>query len=484
MSRSANLSMSRGAALSLARLVSGIVRVKIVALALGVGGVGIFALALQVNVTAVSLVSMSLAVPIINLGRPRVVAGDFGRTGEIAGTALAILAINVGVLLLASALLGGPLILWIGQGQLDPTLLWPLVAAVILGALASSFWEGITYLSDRFDVYAKAGIASAIADMLFVAVGAWTHGLRGAIIALPAGPLVLLSSYALLLRRDRLARPVLTRLAISADQFPPLLTYSAMMFGAVALTNLGLTTARAAVLFYGGPSANGGLQTATSLSAYILAFVTTGFWGHLHARAAASGDTEEVRNELHHALDRGLLMAFTGCGLAMVLADYLLPLFFSRQFSSAAPLLIAYMPGEFCFQFLTLLISYQLTVSLRRRYLGWSITYIALLVAIALLAVPRFGAPGFVAGHVAGSALTLGLAVSLCWKKGQLNMPLILRGLIYLSILVGTAAFMLTLRDKVGAWSLLALIPFVASGALVSWQLAQGLGIIRHSRTA
>ena len=59
MSRSANLSMSRGAALSLARLVSGIVRVKIVALALGVGGVGIFALALQVNVTAVSLVSMS-----------------------------------------------------------------------------------------------------------------------------------------------------------------------------------------------------------------------------------------------------------------------------------------------------------------------------------------------------------------------------------------------------------------------------------------
>src|SRR5207253_9964242 len=113
-------------------------------------------------------------------------------------------------------------------------------------------------------------------------------------------------------------------------------------------------------------------QTVTSLAAYMLAFVTTGFWGHLHARAAAEGDTPQIRTELHQALRLGLLISFTGCGTAVVLADYLIPLFFAPQFIAATPLMIAYMPGEFCYQFLYLLTSYQLTISRRRRYLAWN----------------------------------------------------------------------------------------------------------------
>ena len=70
MSRTAKSSIAWGGTLSFARLVAGLIRVKVVALALGVGGVGIFSLLQQVNLTGVSLVTMSLAVPIINLGRP------------------------------------------------------------------------------------------------------------------------------------------------------------------------------------------------------------------------------------------------------------------------------------------------------------------------------------------------------------------------------------------------------------------------------
>ena len=83
MSSSASTSFSRGSLLSFARLVSGLIKVKIVALALGVGGVGLFALAQQVNLTAVSLVSMSLAVPMINLGRPFVTSDRFEEAGRI-----------------------------------------------------------------------------------------------------------------------------------------------------------------------------------------------------------------------------------------------------------------------------------------------------------------------------------------------------------------------------------------------------------------
>jgi PST family polysaccharide transporter len=481
MSRLANLNMSRGAALSLARLISGVVRIKVVALALGVGGVGVFALVQQVNLTAVSLVSMSLAVPIINLGRPSVAAGEFTRAGEVAGTALAILVINVIVLLLSSLLFGADLVLRIGQGQLDPALLWALIAAIIFGALASSFWEGMSYLSDRFDIYVTAGILSTLADMLFVAAAAWKYGLRGAIMALPAAPIALFACYAVLLWRDLAARKILQDLSWSPPQLPRLLAYSAMMFGGVALTNLGLTAARSAVLAFGGPAANGNLQTATSLSAYILAFVTTGFWGHVHARAAAAGDTAEVRAELNHALQRGLLISFTGCGLAAVLADYLVPLFYSGQFKGAVPLVIAYMPGELCFQFLTLLISYQLTVNLRRRYLAWSLGYVALLVAVAILAVPRYGAVGYVGGHIAASGAMVMTAASFCWQRGQVRGSLLFRAAVLIGVLALTSTALLFLPATTGPWKLTALVPFLISGAVVAWQILQGVGLVRRA---
>jgi len=239
MSRSAKLNMSRGAVLSMVRLASGIIRVKVVALALGVGGVGIFALAQQVSITAVSLVGLGLATPIINLGRPSVARARYSDAGEVAGSALAILALNITILILVG-LIAGPGLMQ-SYGQSDQWLLWALVAAIILGAAASTFWEGMSFLSDRFDIYTKAGIASALADLVFIASGAWAYGLRGAVLALPMGPLVLFAAYALLLRRDPIAREVLGRLSFSLARLRPLLTYSAMMFGAGAVTSIGLT---------------------------------------------------------------------------------------------------------------------------------------------------------------------------------------------------------------------------------------------------
>jgi len=358
MSRSAKLNMSRGAVLSMVRLASGIIRVKVVALALGVGGVGIFALAQQVSITAVSLVGLGLATPIINLGRPSVARARYSDAGEVAGSALAILALNITILILVG-LIAGPGLMQ-SYGQSDQWLLWALVAAIILGAAASTFWEGMSFLSDRFDIYTKAGIASALADLVFIASGAWAYGLRGAVLALPMGPLVLFAAYALLLRRDPIAREVLGRLSFSLARLRPLLTYSAMMFGAGAVTSIGLTAARAEVVTTAGAAANGYLQAITSLSGYLLSFLTTGFYGHLYARAAAEGDTPQVRAELKSVLRLGLLISFTGCGAAIALAGYLIPLFYSGQFRPAIGLMIAYMPGEYCYQALILLVGYQL----------------------------------------------------------------------------------------------------------------------------
>ena len=480
MSSSASSSFSRGSLLSFARLVSGLIRVKIVALALGVGGVGLFALAQQFNLTAVSLVSMSLAVPMINLGRPFVTSDRFEEAGRIAGTALAIVLSNAALLLLLSLLFGRSALLRIGHGNIDPLLLWPLIAAIVLGAIASSFWEGLSYLSDRFDIYVKAGIASAIGDLIFVGIGAWTHGLRGAILAMPAAPLILVLGYAVLLHRDGNASAVMGKLSFSRRELPRLLAFSAMMFAAVGLTNVGLTAARTSVLLHSGAAANGNLQTATSLSAYILAFVTTGFWGHLHARAAAAGDVAEVRRELNQALEQGLLISFTGCGIAAVLPDLLLPLFYSKQFAGGARLVTAYMPGEFCFQFLTLLISYQLTVTRRRRYLAWSLGYVALLLSVAILLVPRLRRAG-----LRRSACELGGCDGrdcrfhlLALTAARRTHPAAGRSPPAAVALISAAR--LIDRPPLGPWTIAALLPFAVSGTVVGARILAGVGLFKR----
>jgi O-antigen/teichoic acid export membrane protein len=415
----------------------------------------------------------------INLGRPFVTSNRFEDAGRIAGTALMIVLSNATLLLILSLAFGPPALHRIGQGEIDPLLLWPLIAAIVLGAVAGSFWEGLSYLSDRFDIYVKAGIVGAIGDLIFVGIGAWSHGLRGAILAMPAAPLLLLLGYAFLLRRDGVAKAVIAKLSFSIRELPRLLTFSAMMFAAVGLTNVGLTAARTSVLLHSGAAANGNLQTATSLSAYILAFVTTGFWGHLHARAAAAGDVVEVRRELNQALERGLLISFTGCGIAAVLPDLLLPLFYSKQFAGAAPLVTAYMPGEFCFQFLTLLISYQLTVSRRRRYLAWSLGYVGLLFLVAALAIPRLGAEGYVAAHVSSAAVMVAIASFLCWSSGQVKGRTLLLAGALLALLALISAALLIEHIAPGAWMIVALLPFAVSGAVVGAQLLSGMGLFK-----
>jgi PST family polysaccharide transporter len=481
MSRTAGSSMAWGGSLSLARLIAGLIRVKVVALALGVGGVGIFSLIQQVNLTGLSLISMCLAIPIINLGRPRVKAGTPEAAGRIAGTALALLGFNALLMIIVAATAGDDLLVRIGTGALDPLLLWAIVLSMLFGAVASSFWEGMSYLSDRFDIYVRAGIASALVDMLCVASGAWFYGLPGAVLAMPAGQIVLFGSYTLLLRRDPIAREVLKNLSVSARELPRVLSYSAMMFATIALTNIGLTAVRANVLLDAGAVANGYLQTVTSLAAYMLAFVTTGFWGHLHARAAAEGDTPQIRAELHKTLRLALLISFTGCGSAAVLADYLLPLFFARQFAAAAPLMIAYMPGELCYQMLYLLTAYQLTISRRRRYLAWNLGYIAILTVVGMSLIPHYGGPGYVAGHVSAAAIMLAIASFVCWRSGQLPPRLLALTASLIALLGAMSALLIWLhwRGPVGPIVLVGLIPLAITGATGARELLRDFKLVR-----
>jgi O-antigen/teichoic acid export membrane protein len=465
--------MVSGGALSFARLLSGVVRVKVLALALGASGVGVYALMLQLYVTGVGVVSMSLAVPIINLGRKPAVTGDDGEAGSIAGTALLVVVLNCSLLAALAIFFGNELLAWMGIGPDADGLLLPLTLAVIFGAISGAFWEGMSYLCDRFDAYVKVGLISAITDMVFISAGAMLFGLRGAIFALPFAPLALFVSYSLIVGRDPIARRVLRNLSLRASQLPRLFTYSAIMFTAVAMTQIGLTFLRSLIVIEAGPVANGYLQPATSLAAYILAFVMTGFWGHLHAHAAAAGDTQEVRAELDRALRFGLLIAFTGCGSAAVLADFLIPLFYSANFSPGAQLLTAYMPGELCFQLFSMLVAYQLTVSMRRAYLGLSLGYTVLLVASGAPLINITGAVGYTVAHNIASFSMLAAALTFAVRSGQVERRFASMAVGAVVFLAAIAAVVVVSRHKgYFDWILVpALLPSVFSGRLLLLKL-------------
>ena len=480
MKRSFGRSVVSGGALSLVKLATGVVRIKVLALALGVEGVGIYAILLQLYLTGVAAVSTSLAVPIINLGRPKLAAGDVEEAGQVVGTAVAVLLVNSLLLLLLASAFGEPLLVQIGVNPAGHEFVWPITLAIALGAFSSALGEGFAFLTDRFDTYVRVGMIGAVADMVLVGAGGAMFGIQGAVVGMAIGTAVMFSAYAILIRRDPAARAVLQNLSARLALLPKLFTYSAMMFATVAATNAGLTFLRSLVLIQSGAAANGYLQVVTALSSYLLAFVMTGFWGHLYSRAAAEGDTPAVRQELAKSLDLGLLISFTGCGVAAVLAPFIIPLFYSSEFAGAADQLIAYLPGELCFQLLSMLIAYQLTVSLRRIYLALNLGYIALLVLFGTILIPAVGGIGYVAAHIIASLATLGAAGVIGWRKGQIS-GRFLATAATLIVTLGTVCTGLLYGRQAGyspTYLLPAILPFAVSGAVVLIRMAREHGFL------
>ncbi|MBN8500762.1 MAG: hypothetical protein J0M19_06390 [Sphingomonadales bacterium] len=405
MKRLALRNMLSGGALSAVRLVMGVAKIKLIALWLGVEGVGHFSLLTQVAVTGTALVSMSLAIPLINLGRPNIAAEDYRAAGSAAGTVAAVLAINALLITLVWVIGGSWLLSALGAELRPEALRWPILLAILFGAIAGGFWEGMSFLIDRFDTYVRANILSAVLDAVAIGGAAWAFGIEGAILALPVAPLTLLIGYVVQIAPNRVARSVLAAMRPQWAQLRPIFAYCALMVGTISATNIVQTWLRSQVLTLSGSAANGYLQVATALSSYLLSFVMTGFWGHLHARAAAEGDTAGVRSELRKSIRLGMGISFAGCVAAILLAPFIITLFYATSFAQATQLLRPYLVGEFAFQVFSMIVAYQLTIGRRRRYAVLNAVYIAALAIGGTVLIPQLGSSGYVLAHIAAASL-------------------------------------------------------------------------------
>jgi PST family polysaccharide transporter len=222
---------------------------------------------------------------------------------------------------------------------------------------------------------------------------------------------------------DRIARNVLRALRPQWSLLAPIFGYCVLMVGTISATNLVQTWLRSQVLTLSGSAANGYLQVATALSSYLLSFVMTGFWGHLHARAAAEGDSDEVRAELRKAVRLGVAISFAGCVAAIVLAPLVIALFYAPSFAQATGLLRPYLVGEFAFQAFSMIVAYQLTIGRRRRYAALNAVYIAALAVAGTWLIPQLGAGGYVVAHIAAASLAGLAGLGIALRHRQLTWP-------------------------------------------------------------
>ncbi len=411
----------QGGGLSLVKLATGLLKIKVLASVLGVEGIGLLSLGLQFQATAVALVSMSLAVGVINLGRAPWVANDADAAGAVLGTALALVATNAVVFLLGLALLAPALdSRWV-QALAPHGGLWPLALAAVVVSFANVLWEGLSFLVDRFDVYVRSNIVGAVADALLFSVGAWLYGLQGALVASLLGSLVLFATYTLFTSSAPATRQILARLHVDRRRIRPLLSYSVLMLGTTAMGLASIFSARAHLTSVAGESANGYLQVVTALAAYLLPFVMTGVWGHLHPLAAGSGDTDAARQELRRTLTASLRLGSAGCIAVVVAAPLLVRLVYTSAFLEAQPFIPVYFAGELAFMVVSVLGAYLLAVGHKGAYLLGYVLYHAILLAGVVSTAGTLGAWAYVLAHGLGAGMVALLALAHALRTGLLD---------------------------------------------------------------
>lgn len=416
-------SLFQGGGLSLVKLLCGLAKVKVLAVVLGVEGVGLLSLGLQFQATAVGLVSMSLAVGVINLGRPHFVAGNHKEAGAILGTALSLVATNAIVFLAGIALFSGSATGWVfaGDASTHGGGIWPLALAAIVVSFTNVLWEGMAFLVDRFDIYVRANLTAAICDVALFSLGAWLYGVTGAFLASVLSASTLFGIYSVLSRRAPSEGVILGKLGVKRRYARPLLSYSALMIGTTAVGLASVFYARAHLAAVSGAAANGYLQVSTALASYMLPFVMTGVWGHLHPSAAASGDSPEGRIELRRTLLACMRLGAAGCVAVVVAAPLLVQVVYTKAFAAAQALIPGYFIGELCYMFLSAFGVYLLAVGYKRAYfIGYALYHLLLVVSVFAL-VGRLGPWGYVLAHGIGAGTVALVGGMHAWKRSFLD---------------------------------------------------------------
>ena len=380
-----------GGGLGAVKLVTGFVRVKMIAIVIGVAGVGILAQASQFNLVALALTSISLAVGIINRIRQPARLGDRGAERITRGTAFVSLLGLIGLYVLVVCWNSTLILDSVFHGLLTRWQILPVLMGVPFAVIASGYIEGIFYSRDRFDLYVKASITAALIELVLYVGLVYARGITGALMALGISSATLLASYLWHLRKLGDSWRAMFPIVFDLREFVVLFRFGATMLATTAFGYLCVLYVRGEVLELYGARSNGLLQVVLAFSAYSLPFITNGIWGHLHPLASKLGDTPEVRKELMSVLRVVIILSSLASLTALCIPDVLIHIAYVKAFVGAVKFFPAQFIGDFFYFFAFTLGVFFLAISRLRTYMaGWIAYYVIYLIGSKIL-FPHIG---------------------------------------------------------------------------------------------
>lgn len=404
--------LREGANLSFAKLVAGVVKIKLIAIALGVQGVGLLSLAMQIQSMALTLISLSLAVVIINQGRSYMAKGNLERAGEVLGTGIVLMSANTFFVVLIAYGLNENFQLS-SQIGISPGALVALGFSAVLMASSSIVWESTCFLIDKYPFYVRVNIVSAFVDSVVIASCAWFYGLNGALYALILTSAVQFVVYYFVIIKDHGARELLVNLSVDRTLFLSMFKQALSAQGTSIIVQLSPLLARGYIILTSGYIENGYLQVATALAAYLLPFIMNGVWGHLHPFVAEHGDSTESRKELAETLEKVMPIAAIACVFLVIFSPLLISISYTSDFLPARKLMLLYFAAEIFFIGLSVLTTYLIALKKYKYSFLLYLSYHSIIAASVFISSDKLGSMSYVIGHAIG-VFIIG-SISMMW---------------------------------------------------------------------
>ncbi len=168
-----------------------------------------------------------------------------------------------------------------------------------------------------------------------------------------------------------------------------------------------------------GIDANGLLAVPFAVNTYYTPFLTNALWGRLHPTLTRLGPTKEARHELTTALRLIVGLATAAIVAILFLKDLLVPLAYSRAFSSAAQLLPMQLFGDYFYFVAFPFTVYALGISRLRVYLAAWVGYAVVAIVASLALIPIFGLVGVPAGYALSNAVGAVVAIGWLASRGE-----------------------------------------------------------------
>jgi PST family polysaccharide transporter len=437
-----------GSIFSITRLVTGFVRIKYVALVLGTAGVGFLNQASNLQILGISIASLSLAVGVIN--RMGAIGHDNPeRERRLLSTTFTVQTAASLTLVAGAVLFAGPLIdavfgaETLARSPVSRLDILAVVFSVPLSVVASGYLEAVFFGGGRYDLYVRSSICATVLGFLstITIIAVWR--LPGAFWSVFVSSALLMSSHLFFVRR---VRPLsgLFRFGFEWSEANALLRFSIAVLVSGALVPTAQLWIGSRVISTLGIDARGLLAVPIALTGYYTPFLTNALWGRLHPTLTRVGPTREGRHELTTALRLTVSLATAAIVAILFLKDLLVPLAYSRAFSSAARLLPMQLFGDYFYFVAFPFTVYALGISRLRVYLAAWVGYAIVAVLASLALIPIVGLVGVPAGYALSNAI--GAVVAIAWLTSRRE-----EGLAATLVIVGSGLAVVALQSWL-AW--------------------------------